>query len=37
MNTIDHIFIIAIFSCAAIASGIVIGYGIYSVCKKDES
>jgi len=29
MDTIDNIFIIAIFGCALIAAGIVIGYGIY--------
>ena len=31
MDSIDNIFIIAIFGCAAIATGIVIGYGIYSI------
>lgn len=31
MDSIDSIFIIAIFVCAAIAAGIVIGYGIYSI------
>lgn len=37
MDSIDNIFIIAIFVCAAIATGIVIGYGIYSVRRKDQS
>lgn len=31
MDSIDNIFIIAIFGCAAIAAAIVIGYGIYSI------